>query len=415
MLKEPFESQDFVSFDTQYGDKVINLDIPRDNFDTNKCTVWLSLQDIGDLCNANIPFIKSSRLMNSGMFDSNEDIMRYQEKTGETQYSLSVSMMLMTEYAPTIANRFMKFATRKLCELYLEDKTKNDLKLRELPYKLDSMNESITKTQKECAELEKKITMMTDDIISLKLTMSQKDNRVKRETDCVYNHGHTNGKMTEQSNKLELSSFQSLADVLQAKEENREPTENEKVVDKIPVEPLKNTDALSIYHDNVRDNEFFTVLEFMRLPSFNKLIPLNGLADESKLVISIKSILTQQANYLVRGEISKTLHISSYEAKEMFNRIMDSWKSDNPKSLSSLVPQECEKICHLFHYEKTYQFYREDGIKYNCLLSYPYKTLREAVKIALKLHRLDEVVKTMCDTGILDDGIDQRAMDYYNG
>lgn len=415
MLKELFESQDFVSFDTQYGDKVINLDIPRDNFDTNKCTVWLSLQDIGDLCNANIPFIKSSRLMNSGVFDSNEDIMRYQEKTGETQYSLSVSMMLMTEYAPTIANRFMKFATRKLCELYLEDKTKNDLKLRELPYKLDSMNESITKTQKECAELEKKITMMTDDIISLKLTMSQKDNRVKRETDCVYNQGHTNGKMTEQSNKLELSSFQSLADVLQAKEENREPTENEKVVDKIPVEPLKNTDALSIYHDNVRDNEFFTVLEFLRLPSFNKLIPLNGLADESKLVISIKSILTQQANYLVRGEISKTLHISSYEAKEMFNRIMDSWKSDNPKSLSSLVPQECEKICHLFHYEKTYQFYREDGIKYNCLLSYPYKTLREAVKIALKLHRLDEVVKTMCDTGILDDGIDQRAMDYYNG
>ena len=404
MLKEPFESQDFVSFDTQYGDKIINLDIPRDNFDTDKCTVWLSLQDIGDLCNANIPFIKSSRLMNSGIFGSNEDIMRYQEKTGETQYSLSVSMMLMTEYAPTIANRFIKFATRKLCELYLEDKTKNDLKLRELPYKIDSMNEAITKTQKECAELEKKITMMTDDIISLKLTMPQKDNNVKKETDCVYAQGHTNGKMTEQSNKLELSSFQSLADVLQSKEENKEHTENEKVVDKIPVEPLKNTDALSIYHDNVRDNDFFTVLEFLRMPSFNKLIPLHGLADESKLVISIKSILTQQANYLVRGEISKTLHISSYEAKEMFNRIMDSWKSDNPKSLASLVPQECEKICHLFHYEKTYQFYREDGIKYNCLLSYPYKTLREAVKIALKLHRLDEVVKTMCDTGILDDG-----------
>ena len=414
MLKEPFESQDFVSFDTQYGDKIINLDIPRDNFDTDKCTVWLSLQDIGDLCNANIPFIKSSRLMNSGIFDSSEDIMRYQEKTGETQYSLSVSMMLMTEYAPTIANRFIKFATRKLCELYLEDKTKNDLKLRELPYKIDSMNEAITKTQKECAELEKKITMMTDDIIALKLTMPQKDSNVKKETDCVYAQGHTNGKMTEQSNKLELSSFQSLADVLQAKEENKEHTENEKVVDKIPVEPLKNTDALSIYHDNVRDNEFFTVLEFLRMPSFNKLIPLHGLADESKLVISIKSILTQQANYLVRGEISKTLHISSYEAKEMFNRIMDSWKSDNPKSLASLVPQECEKICHLFHYEKTYQFYREDGIKYNCLLSYPYKTLRESVKIALKLHRLDEVVKDMCDTGILDDGIDQRARDYYN-
>lgn len=414
MLKELFESQDFVSFDTQYGDKVINLDIPRDNFDTDKCTVWLSLQDIGDLCNANIPFIKSSHLMNSGIFDSNEDIMRYQEKTGETQYSLSVSMMLMTEYAPTIANRFIKFATRKLCELYLEDKTKNDLKLRELPYKLDRMNETITKTQKECAELEKKITMMTDDIISLKLTMPQKGNNVKKETDCVYAQGHTNGKMTEQSNKLELSSFQSLADVLQAKEENKEHTENEKVVDKIPVEPLKNTDALRIYHDNVRDNEFFTVLEFLRMPSFNKLIPLHGLADESKLVISIKSILTQQANYLVRGEISKTLHISSYEAKEMFNRIMDSWKSDNPKSLSSLVPQECEKICHLFHYEKTYQFYREDGIKYNCLLSYPYKTLREAVKIVLRLHKLDEIIKTMCDTGILDDGIDQRARDYYN-
>lgn len=414
MLKEPFESQDFVSFDTQYGDNVINLDIPRDNFDTDKCTVWLSLQDVCDLCNATIPFIKSSRLMNSGIFDSNEDIMRYQEKTGETQYSLSVSMMLMTEYAPTIANRFMKFATRKLCELYLEDKTKNDLKLRELPYKLDSMNEAITKTQKECAELEKKITMMTDDIIALKLTMSQKGNNVKKETDCDYAQGHTNGKMTEQSNKLELSSFQSLADVLQAKEENKEHTENEKVVDKIPVEPLKNTDALSIYHDNVRDNEFFTVLEFLRMPSFNKLIPLHGLADESKLVISIKSILTQQANYLVRGEISKTLHISSYEAKEMFNRIMDSWKSDNPKSLSRLVPQECEKICHLFHYEKTYQFYREDGIKYNCLLSYPYKTLREAVKIVLRLHKLDEIIKTMCDTGILDDGIDQRARDYYN-
>lgn len=414
MLKEPFESQDFVSFDTQYGDKVINLDIPRDNFDTDKCTVWLSLQDVCDLCNATIPFIKSSRLMNSGIFDSNEDIMRYQEKTGETQYSLSVSMMLMTEYAPTIANRFMKFATRKLCELYLEDKTKNDLKLRELPYKIDSMNEAITKTQKECAELEKKITMMTDDIISLKLTMPQKGNNVKKETDCVYAQGHTNGKMTEQSNKLELSSFQSLADVLQAKEENKKHTENEKVVDKIPVEPLKNTDALSIYHDNVRDNDFFTVLEFMRLPSFNKLIPLNGLADESKIVISIKSILTQQANYLVRGEISKTLHISSYEAKEMFNRIMDSWKSDNPKSLARLVPQECEKICHLFHHEKTYQFYREDGIKYNCLLSYPYKTLREAVKIVLRLHKLDEIIKIMCDTGILDDGIDQRARDYYN-
>lgn len=414
MLKEPFESQDFVSFDTQYGDKVINLDIPRDNFDTDKCTVWLSLQDICDLCNATIPFIKSSRLMNSGIFDSSEDIMRYQAKTGETQYSLSVSMMLMTEYAPTIANRFMKFATRKLCELYLEDKTKNDLKLRELPYKIDSMNETITKTQKDCAELEKKIKMMTDDIIALKLTMPQKDNNVKKETDCVYAQGHTNGKMTEQSNKLELSSFQSLADVLQSKEENKEHTENEKVVDKIPVEPLKNTDALSIYHDNVRDNEFFTVLEFMRLPSFNKFIPLHGLADESKLVISIKSILTQQANYIVRGEISKALHIPSYEAKEMFNSIMDSWKSDNPKSLASLVPQECDKICHLFHYEKTYQFYREDGIKYNCLLSYPYSTLRESVKIVLRLHKLDEIIKTMCDIGILDDGIDQRARDYYN-
>ena len=414
MLKEPFESQDFVSFDTQYGDKVINLDIPRDNFDTDKCTVWLSLQDIGDLCNANIPFIKSSRLMNSGIFDSNEDIMRYQEKTGETQYSLSVSMMLMTEYAPTIANRFMKFATRKLCELYLEDKTKNDLKLRELPYKLDRMNETITKTQKDCAELEKKIKMMTDDIIALKLTMPQKDNNVKKETDCVYAQGHTNGKMTEQSNKLELSSFQSLTDVLQAKEENRESTENAKIIGKLPPEHLENTDALSVYHDNVRDNEFFTVLEFMRLPSFNKLIPLHGLSDESKLVISIKSILTQQANYLVRGEISKTLHISSYGAKEMFNSIMDSWKSDNPKSLASLVPQECEKICHLFQYEKTYQFYREDGIKYNCLLSYPYSTLREAVKIVLRLHKLDEIVKTMCDMGILDDGIDQRARDYYN-
>ena len=414
MLKEPFESQDFVSFDTQYGDKIINLDIPRDNFDTDKCTVWLSLQDIGDLCNANIPFIKSSRLMNSGIFDSNEDIMRYQEKTGETQYSLSVSMMLMTEYAPTIANRFMKFATRKLCELYLEDKTKNDLKLRELPYKIDSMNDTITKTQKDCAELEKKIKMMTDDIIALKLTMPQKDNNVKKETDCVYAQGHTNGKMTEQSNKLELSSFQSLTDVLQAKEENRESTENAKIIGKLPPEHLKNTDALSVYHDNVRDNEFFTVLEFMRLPSFNKLIPLHGLSDESKLVISIKSILTQQANYLVRGEISKTLHISSYGAKEMFNSIMDSWKSDNPKSLASLVPQECEKICHLFQYEKTYQFYREDGIKYNCLLSYPYSTLREAVKIVLRLHKLDEIVKTMCDMGILDDGIDQRARDYYN-
>ena len=409
MLKEPFESQDFVSFDTQYGDKIINLDIPRDNFDTDKCTVWLSLQDIGDLCNATIPFIKSSRLMNSGIFDSNEDIMRYQEKTGETQYSLSVSMMLMTEYAPTIANRFIKFATRKLCELYLEDKTKNDLKLRELPYKLDRMNETITKTQKECAELEKKITMMTDDIIALKLTMPQKDN-VKKETDGVYEKGHTD----EQPRNMEISPFQSLVEILQAKEENREPTENEKVVDKTPVKPMKNTEALSVYHDNVRDNEFFTVLEFMRLPSFNKLIPLNGLADESKLVISIKSILTQQANYIVRGEISKALHISSYEAKEMFNSIMDSWKSDNPKSLASLVPQECEKICHLFHYEKTYQFYREDGIKYNCLLSYPYSTLREAVKIVLRLHKLDEIIKTMCDTGILDDGIDQRARDYYN-
>lgn len=412
MLKEPFESQDFVSFDTQYGDKFINLDIPRDNFDMEKCTVWLSLQDIGDLCNANIPFIKSSRLMNSGIFDSNEDIMRYQEKTGETQYSLSVSMMLMTEYAPTIATRFMKFATRKLCELYLEDKTKNDLKLRELPYKLDSMNETITKTQKECTELAKKIKLMTDDIISLKLTIPQKDNSVKKETDCVYAKRHTN----EQSNKLEFSSFQSLADVLQVKEENREPIENEnaKIVGKIPVEPLKKTESLSIYHDNVRDSDFLTVLEFLRMPSFNKLIPLHGLADESKLVISIKSVLTQQANYIVRGEISKTLHVSSYEAKEMFNRIMDSWKSENPKSLASLIPQDCEKICHLFHYEKTYQFYREDGIKYNCVLSYPYKTLREAVKIALRFHRMDEIIKTMCDIGILDDGIDQRARDYYN-
>lgn len=412
MLKEPFESQDFVSFDTQYGDKVINLDIPRDNFDTDKCTVWLSLQDICDLCNATIPFIKSSRLMNSCIFDSSEDIMRYQEKTGETQYSLSVSMMLMTEYAPTIANRFMKFATRKLCELYLEDKTKNDLKLRELPYKIDSMNDTITKTQKDCAELEKKIKMMTDDIIALKLTMPQKGNNVKKETDGVYEKGHTE----EQPRNMEISSFQSLAEILQVKEENKKPIENEnaKIIGKLPPEHLKNTDALSVYHDNVRDNEFFTVLGFMRLPSFNKLIPLNGLADESKLVISIKSILTQQANYIVRGEISKALHISSYEAKEMFNSIMDSWKSDNPKSLASLVPQECEKICHLFHYEKTYQFYREDGIKYNCLLSYPYSTLREAVKIVLRLHKLDEVVKDMCDTGILDDGIDQRARDYYN-
>jgi len=379
MKKEKFETKEFITFDTVYGDNQINIDIPRERFDIENCTVWLTSEQISDMCNVTVNFIKATRIMKSGVFDD-DTCVRY--GMPETMYNLSVSLMLLLEYAPTVANRFIAFVTKKLCELYLENSLKEEVTLKELPLKMKAITNEFEKFKKKNEDLEARLKQMSDDIDLLKRTS-------KQSTDDVM-------KVLETKVKKETNTDA---------EKLRRITENE-------MQKRLNQEK---FCDNVANDEFFTVPDFMHLPSIQKLFLLKGISDQSRLFTMIKSVITTQANYGVRAEMSKTLCISAYESSELFDKIMCSWKSDNPRPIGTLVSfHSKEKIDKIIRHVKTYTFYRDGETKYNCLASYPYKLLRDAVKAAIQFNKFDEVLDTIKSVLATDDEIDSLVKQYLN-
>lgn len=379
MKKEKFETSEFITFDTVYGDNQINIDIPRERFDIENCTVWLTSDQISDMCNVTVNFIKATRIMKSGVFDD-DTCVRY--GMPETMYNLSVSLMLLLEYAPTVANRFIAFVTKKLCELYLENSLKEEVTLKELPLKMKAITNEFEKFKKKNEDLEARLKQMSDDIDLLKRTSKQSTDDVMKVLETKVNK-ETN----TDDDKL------------------RRITENE----------MKKRLNQEKFNDQVSDDEFFTVPDFMHLPSIQKLFLLKGISDQSRLFTMIKSVITTQANYGVRAEMSKTLCISAYESSELFDKIMCSWKSDNPRPIGTLVSfHSKEKIDKIIRHVKTYTFYRDGETKYNCLASYPYKLLRDAVKTAIQFNKFDEVLNTIKSVLATDDEIDSLVKQYLN-
>lgn len=380
MSSKTFETSEFITFDTTYGDRQIQIDIPRKDFDLENCTVWLTTDQISDICNATVSFIKASRLMSNNLFDDDKCVIY--TKDANCKYNLSVSLMLMMEYAPTTANRFINFVTKKLCELYLENRLKGEITLKELPLKMKAITDEFEKSKKKNEDLEARLKQMSDDIESLKRTNQQ--------------------------------STYDVVKVLETQMQNETSTDAEKLR-RITENEMQKRLNQEKFNDQVSDNEFFTVPDFMHLPSIQKLFLLKGISDQSRLFTMIKSVITTQANYCVRAEMSKALRISAYESSELFDKIMCSWKSDNPRPLGALVSfHSKEKIDKIIRYVKTYTFYRDGETKYNCLASYPYKLLRDAVKSAIQFNKFDEVLDTIKSVLATDDEIDNLIKQYVN-
>lgn len=379
MEKKNFETNEFITFDTVYGDHQINIDIPRERFDLENFTVWLTSKQISDMCNMTVNFIKATRLMKSGVFDD-DTCVRY--GMTETMYNLSVSLMLLVEYAPTVSNRFIAFVTKKLCELYLENSLKEEITLKELPLRMKTITEEFEKSKKKNEDLEERLKQMSDDIELLKRTNKQSTDDVVK----VLENKRQNETNTD-SGKL------------------RRITENE-------MQKRRNQEK---FCDNVANDEFLTVPDFMHLPSIQKLFLLKGISDQSRLFTMIKSVITTQANYCVRSEMSKALRISAYESSELFDKIMCSWKSDNPRPIGALVSfHSKEKLDKIIRHVKTYTFYRDGETKYNCLASYPYELLRDAVKTAIQFNKFDEVLDTIKSVLATDEEIDSLIKQYIN-
>lgn len=382
MSSKTFETSEFITFDTTYGDHQIQVDIPRKDFDMENCTVWLTMDQISDMCNATVSFVKASRLMSSDLFDDDKCT-----KDTELKYNLSASLMLMMEYAPTVANRFISFVTKKLCELYLESQLKEEITLKELPLKLKVIADAFDKSKKKTEALKARLQQMSDEIESLK--------QANQQTTCDVT-------------KLKKGS----AYALQMQNETNTDTDTEKPRC-VTKKEMQQRITQESFNDHVYDNEFFTVPDFMHLPSIQKLFLLNGISDQSRLFTMIKSVITTQANYCVRSEMAKALRISAYESSELFDKIMCSWKSDNPRPMSTLVSfQAKEKIDKILRYGKTYTFYRDGETRYNCLASYPYKLLRDAVKAAIQYNKFNEVLDTIKNVLATDEEIDSLIKQY---
>ena len=380
MSSKTFETSEFITFDTTYGDRQIQIDIPRKDFDLENCTVWLTTDQISDMCNATVSFVKASRLMSNNLFDDDKCVIY--TKDSNCKYNLSVSLMLIMEYAPTTANRFINFVTKKLCELYLENRLRGEITLKELPLKMKAITDEFEKSKKKNEDLEARLKQMSDDIESLKRTNQQ--------------------------------STYDVVKVLETQMQNETSTDADKLR-RITENEMQKRLNQERFNDQVSDNEFFTVPDFMHLPSIQKLFLLKGISDQSRLFTMIKSVITTQANYCVRAEMSKALRISAYESSELFDKIMCSWKSDNPRPIGALVSFHAkEEIDKIIRYVKTYTFYRDGETKYNCLASYPYKLLRDAVKAAIQFNKFDEVLDTIKSVLATDDEIDNLIKQYVN-
>lgn len=114
-----------------------------------------------------------------------------------------------------------------------------------------------------------------------------------------------------------------------------------------------------------------------------------------------KSVLTKQANNHVRGEITRAFNIPFYDAKTLLDKILTSWKSSNPEKLSDICGQHrADTLLTIFCYGMHYQFNTPNGVQWNVLLKYPYKSLVKVVSTALDRGWFEEVIELMDAMGL---------------
>lgn len=342
-----------INFRTTLGDKVISLDLFDADFDFERFTLWLSLNDISTLCGTNASFLKSSRVFNSGR--CSKDCVKYENSV--EKYDLYVIMALLYEYSPKVGMEFLQFVLPVMCKFYMEHQTKLDLQIRQLPMKMTQLDTDLKGVDSRTVSLENKVQELIGQVKSL------------------------------QSDFLHLKNQQTLS--------------NNTCSDTIS---SSNLDRNIFQDDLVNPSDFFTIPEFMALPSFQKLFSLNNAYSESsKLMINLKSVLTKQANNHVRGEIATAFNISFYDAKTLLDKILTSWKSPNPEKLSDICSQNrAEILLTIFRYGTHYQFSTPNGIQWNVLLKYPYKSLVKVTCTALDLGGFDEIIERMDDMGWIE-------------
>ena len=341
------------NFRTTLGDKVISLDLFDADFDFERFTLWLSLDDISTLCGTQVSFLKASRVFTSGIY--NKDCVRYDSNV--TKYDLSVTMSLLYEYTPKVGVEFFQFVLPVMCKFYMEQQTKGDFQISQLPVKLAQFGINLKGVDYRTKGLESKVHSLSEQVISL------------------------------QSAFLHLKNQQTLS--------------NKTCSD---MGSSTSSDSSIFKDDLVNSSDFFTIPEFMAMPSFQKLFSLNNAYSErSKLMTMLKSVLTKQANNQVRGEISKAFNISFYDAKTLLDKILTSWKSPNPEKLSDICSQHrADTLLTMFRYGQHYQFSTPTGVQWNVLLKYPYKSLVKVVCTALEREGFDEVIELMDDMGLLE-------------
>lgn len=342
-----------INFRTTLGGKIISLDLFDSDFDFERFTLWLSLEDISTLCGTQVSFIKASRVFNSGIY--NKDCVKY-DNNG-TKYDLSVAMSLLYEYTPKVGVEFFQFILPVMCKFYMEQMTKSDCQISQLPVKLDQFGIDLKGCDSRTKILENKVHSLSEQVQSLQ------------------------------------SAFLNLR--------NQRTSSNTTCSDMVSPTSL---DSSIFKDDHVNPSDFFTIPGFMAMPSFQKLFSLNNACSERpKLMTMIKSVLTKQANDQVRGEIARAFNISFYDAKTLLDKILTSWKSPNPEKLSDICGQHrADTLRTMFCYGTHYQFSTPNGVQWNVLLKYPYKSLVKVVCTALDRGCLDEVIDLMDDTGLID-------------
>lgn len=339
------------NFRTTLGGKIISLDLFDSDFDFDRFTLWLSLDDISTLCGTQVSFLKASRVFTSGIY--NKDCVRYDSTV--TKYDLSVTMSLLYEYNPKVGVAFFQFVLPVMCKFYMEQQTKGDFQISQLPMKLNQFGINLKGCDFRTKTLESKVHSLSEQVKSL------------------------------QSSFLHLKNQQTLS--------------NKTVSDRVPSTSL---DSSIFKDDHVNPSDFLTIPEFMVMPSFQKLFSLNNAYSErSKLMTMFKSVLTKQANNQVREEIAKAFNIPFYDAKTLLDKILTSWKSPNPEKLSDLCGQNrSDTLLTMFRYGTHYQFSTPNGVQWNVLLKYPYKSLVKVVSTALDRGWFEEVIELMDAMGL---------------
>ena len=180
-------------------------------------------------------------MFNSGIY--NKDCVRYDNNV--TKYDLSVAMSLLYEYNPKVGVEFLQFVLPVMCKFYMEQMTKFDFQISQLPVKLTQFGINLKGCDSRTKNLESKVHNLSEQVKSL------------------------------QSAFLHLKNQQTLS--------------NKTVSDRVP---STSSDSSIFKDDLVNPSDFFTIPEFMAMPSFQKLFSLNNAYSErSKLMTMFKSAL----------------------------------------------------------------------------------------------------------------------------